>query len=59
VVAGAGGEDARRFARIARLSVPRRIVVSTPDTATAAVGGAGVAHLPGRTADELDVSAIA
>jgi hypothetical protein len=52
VVAGAGGEDAWRFAQIARISVSRRIVVNTPATATAtaataAVGGAGVAHLPG------------
>lgn len=47
VVDGAGGEGAWRFARIARLSVPRRIVVSTPAAAVAAaVGGAGVAHLP-------------
>jgi DNA-binding transcriptional LysR family regulator len=44
---GAGTQDAWRFARTGRLQLPRHVVVNTPDAAAAAaVGGAGIAHLP-------------
>lgn len=44
---GTGTQDAWRFARTGRLQPPRQIIVNTPDAAVAAaVGGAGIAHLP-------------